>query len=187
MRYFICTLFVVTATLFSPLASAGAEFWGKESKMESPLPSGRREAIRATLSSEMLRAAGLWQGVQQMREAPLAERISWVHKVTRQMIRPLEDPSNHWQTPSQTLARRSGDCEDYAVLRIELLRWLGVPSSHMAAFVGTRGGEGHVVAAVSTRNGTWTLDNMSFSAYLSSAPRGFTPEVGVNRQGAWWH
>ena len=36
---------------------------------------------------------------------------------------------NYWATPSQTIASKRGDCEDYAILKYFLLRHLDVPDS----------------------------------------------------------
>lgn len=36
---------------------------------------------------------------------------------------------DHWQTPSATLKRRTGDCEDMALLLLALLQAHGVPAS----------------------------------------------------------
>ena len=38
------------------------------------------------------------------------------------------DVSDYWQTPSQTLAKRTGDCEDFVILDMQLLHEIGIES-----------------------------------------------------------
>lgn len=50
---------------------------------------------------------------------------------------------DYWQLPKETLALRTGDCEDSAILLAALLRADGVSSSDVYVFVGTSGEYGH--------------------------------------------
>jgi predicted transglutaminase-like cysteine proteinase len=44
--------------------------------------------------------------------------------------------SDYWQTPSETLSLRTGDCEDFAILLCSLLRANGVPADQVYVAVG---------------------------------------------------
>lgn len=49
----------------------------------------------------------------------------------------------YWQTPTQTLSRLAGDCEDGAVLIYHLARLKGIPSNRMLLLAGSVNGGGH--------------------------------------------
>jgi predicted transglutaminase-like cysteine proteinase len=49
----------------------------------------------------------------------------------------------HWQTPKETLTLRSADCEDGAILLLEILRQSGLPSSQVFLVAGDVQGGGH--------------------------------------------
>ena len=169
----------------SPLAFS-TTFWGKTFRVDHGIPGDRWDAINPTLSARDIQNAGLAEDLQRMRSAELREKVAWVYRVTHRMIRPVNDSGDVWQSPARTLTRRAGDCEDFAILQVELLRWLNVPSSQLLVFTGLNRGTGHAVAAVSAPNGTWTLDILR-GAYLSQRPRTFQPEVGFGRKGAWFY
>jgi hypothetical protein len=48
----------------------------------------------------------------------------------------VPDVDGHWQTPAETLSRRAGDCEDYAILLCSLLRAYGVPAEDIYVAAG---------------------------------------------------
>jgi hypothetical protein len=50
---------------------------------------------------------------------------------------------DYWQLPKETLALRTGDCEDSAILLATLLRADGISASDVYVFVGTSGENGH--------------------------------------------
>lgn len=50
--------------------------------------------------------------------AYLQEVNSTVNKLLTYKV----DPTDHWQTPQETLALKTGDCEDYALLKAYILK-----------------------------------------------------------------
>jgi predicted transglutaminase-like cysteine proteinase len=48
----------------------------------------------------------------------------------------LHGVDDYWQTSAETLALKAGDCEDFAILTVSLLRAYGVPSDKVYAAVG---------------------------------------------------
>lgn len=69
---------------------------------------------------------------------------------------------DHWATPRETLRRRAGDCEDYAILKLALLEALGVPASSMSVVVlgDERRNLFHAVLSLRTNQGYFILDNL---------------------------
>ncbi len=39
------------------------------------------------------------------------------------------DPKNHWQSPQETIAKRTGECIDYAILKRQIVIQLGLADS----------------------------------------------------------
>ena len=57
---------------------------------------------------------------------------------------------------------RAGDCEDYALTKMQRLHALGIPRGAMRIMVTrTQRGEGHAVLLVNTRKGWLVLDNIT--------------------------
>lgn len=175
---------VVILMLLSTQVEANV-FWGKSFQKNAAVSNDMR-AVNSRLSEAQIHQFGLQEEIQYLRSLSLEDRIRRVHSITRQIIREVNDPHEHWQTPAETLKRRAGDCEDFAILRIELLRWAGVPTDSMAVFTGWSYQTGHAIAAVDTGHGTWTLDNLRRSAYVSESPRSFRPILGVSPKGVWY-
>jgi len=71
-----------------------------------------------------------------------------------------------WQTPAQTVARGSGDCKDYALLKYALLREMGAEVRIVIGEIrrlgmGDRDGNQHHAWCAAVIDGTWcALDNM---------------------------
>lgn len=49
----------------------------------------------------------------------------------------LHGVSDYWQTPAETLVLRAGDCEDFAILTVSMMRAYGVPQDQVYIAVGT--------------------------------------------------
>jgi predicted transglutaminase-like cysteine proteinase len=48
----------------------------------------------------------------------------------------LHGVSDYWQTPTETLTLKAGDCEDFAILMVSMLRAYGVPKDQVYVAVG---------------------------------------------------
>ena len=62
--------------------------------------------------------------------------------------RQLFGRNEYWQTPEELLARKAGDCEDYALLAVELLRRQGIEAQVVSVF-----GEGYAHTVCVFRDG----------------------------------
>lgn len=54
------------------------------------------------------------------------DAIKAMNLAVNEMITYRDDPDDHWQTPAETLKLRTGDCEDYALLKFGTLLNVGV-------------------------------------------------------------
>uniref|UniRef100_A0A6M3KZW9 Putative peptidase n=1 Tax=viral metagenome TaxID=1070528 RepID=A0A6M3KZW9_9ZZZZ len=62
--------------------------------------------------------------------------ISWVaDNIKYRSDKQRYDESDYWQMPQQTLARGTGDCEDFVILDMQLLWEIGI-ESHMVLIPG---------------------------------------------------
>lgn len=92
------------------------------------------------------------------------------------------DQQNHgrldqWSTPNETLARLSGDCEDYAILKMAVLARLGVPLNAMEIVVvkDTSRRLFHAVLSVALDDRTLILDNMTDTVEADTEKRSYAP------------
>jgi|GEM_PF-3251309 len=94
-----------------------------------------------------------------------------------------------WATPSETLIRGTGDCEDVALLKIVTLRHLGWAVRDVALAVGwlTRGDEkvGHALAAVTIGDTVLLLDNLTDEIGPAVDHADYTPVYVASNDGSW--
>lgn len=111
-------------------------------------------------------------------------RLGEINRALNLAIRPASDgPIDVWSTPLETLARGTGDCEDYAIAKFLALRFAGVASDdirivvvHDAAYR-----EDHAVAAARL-DGRWlTLDNRRMAMVEDSAVRNYRPTFVIDQ------
>jgi predicted transglutaminase-like cysteine proteinase len=89
--------------------------------------------------------------------------LNYVNRKVNKIIRYTPDNEDRWQTPQQTLALGKGDCEDYAILKMDLLGRIFEGCQTDLAITQVRlTGEIHAVAVVRSVNGNDRfLDNLS--------------------------
>ncbi len=95
---------------------------------------------------------------------------------------------DYWAIPAEFL-RRSGDCEDYAIVKYFTLKELGVAPETMRIVVvrDTVRNLGHAVLAVYMDDTAYILDNLSNAVLPHNRLRQYRPQYSVNEQGRWAH
>jgi predicted transglutaminase-like cysteine proteinase len=90
-------------------------------------------------------------------------RIGAANRAANLAIAPVTDLSLHgtvdvWSSPLELLAARKGDCEDYAILKIAILRAAGIDARDLRLVVvrDQATNEGHAIASVRL-DGRWLL------------------------------
>lgn len=94
------------------------------------------------------------------------QQVALVNKwVNRQVAfaddRKLYRKADYWATASETLARRAGDCEDFAIAKMELLHILGISRNDMRLVIArdlVRNAD-HAILVVTLPGGPVLLDN----------------------------
>ncbi len=95
----------------------------------------------------------------------------------------------YWATAEETLARRTGDCVDIAVAKMEALRRLGFAQSDLYLTTGRTTGRA-LKAALLVRIGDrfWLLDDRSERMIeAAAAPSGFDPALTYGVGMTWAH
>ncbi|SHN65489.1 transglutaminase-like cysteine peptidase [Desulfovibrio litoralis] len=97
----------------------------------------------------------------------------------------LED---YWATPKEFL-KKSGDCEDYAIIKFFALKYLGIPEEQMRIVVvkDTIRNLGHGVLAVYIDDNIYILDNLSNTPLSHTTIRNYQPAFSLNSQFRWAH
>jgi len=96
--------------------------------------------------------------------------------------------SDHWATPLEFM-RRSGDCEDYAIMKYVSLRRLGVPadSLRMVVVQDTLRDIAHAVLVVYANSDAFVLDNLTNAVLPHSRVSQYVPYYSVNEDSRWAH
>lgn len=103
-------------------------------------------------------------------------------------FRYLDDAgSDRWSSARETLARRAGDCEDLAILKLALLARAGVEMDRLFLVVvrDTTRKTDHAVAAVRWENRLWVLDNRLDRIQPAERVMDYVPLQSFSGQWAW--
>ena len=130
---------------------------------------------------------GTMTSLAKLQNGSLIEKANAVNRQVNAHIVYKRDAENYgvvdyWATPQEILDRRSGDCEDYAILKMALLRELGVAESDMAIVVLRDETKNlfHAVLALRTNTGHLILDNMRDVILADSALPHYLPLYSVS-------
>ncbi|OXS28529.1 MAG: transglutaminase [Desulfovibrio sp. MES5] len=95
---------------------------------------------------------------------------------------------DYWAIPAEFL-KKSGDCEDYAIVKYFTLKELGIPYENMRIVVvrDTVRNLAHAVLAVYMDGDAYILDNLSNAVLSHSRIRQYSPQYSVNEVGRWAH
>ncbi len=96
---------------------------------------------------------------------------------------------DYWAGPSETIRRRFGDCEDYVILKMALLKEMGVPTTAMSMIVlrDTSRNLYHAVLAINTNKGTLILDNLNQNVVFDSQLPQYLPLFSFNESRSYLH
>jgi predicted transglutaminase-like cysteine proteinase len=91
------------------------------------------------------------------------EALSLVNNSVNNLIRYRADRADIWATPSETVAAGAGDCEDFAIAKMWMLRAMGYTPEQLQLVVlrNKKSGAFHAVLVVHTGDANYVLDNLS--------------------------
>lgn len=95
---------------------------------------------------------------------------------------------DYWEIPAEFL-KKSGDCEDYSIIKYFTLKELGIAPESMRIVVvrDTIRNFAHAVLAVYVNDDAFILDNLSNSVLSHTKLRQYSPQYSVNEVGRWAH
>ena len=95
---------------------------------------------------------------------------------------------DHWATAAETLSSRSGDCEDFAILKLQALRRLGFDPADLYLSIGRDRARGdHALALVRLDGRFWALDNLRDTPVFAEGRNNFEPVFTLAEGGSWLH
>ncbi len=95
---------------------------------------------------------------------------------------------DYWAIPNEFL-KKSGDCEDYAIIKYFTLKELGIPTARMRIVVlrDSIRNLAHAVLAVYIGNDVYILDNLSNTALSHKRLTHYVPQYSINENNRWAH
>ncbi|HKX21830.1 MAG TPA: transglutaminase-like cysteine peptidase [Rhizorhapis sp.] len=142
-----------------------------------------------------LPATGPWAAlIVQSRSLDRLEQIRAVNRWVNARISYVEDArlygaADHWAPAVQSLSRGRGDCEDYAIAKMQILRTMGVPANAMFLVIArdlVRRAD-HAILAVAVDGDLLVLDNETDRVLSTSQVRDYRPVLTFNANGRWTH
>lgn len=96
---------------------------------------------------------------------------------------------DQWSSPSQTLARGTGDCEDYALLKMAVLAARGIPLDDMTVVIlfDTKRKFYHAVLSVEVNGNHYILDNMRNQVLADSQLPNYQPLFSISNGRGFLH
>lgn len=193
--------FAVLPFLFPAGVQAGPRLFGTvEFQMELKKPAGWLEAMKRNSKSPIFfdekrfNASTLWKDIRlQAENKPFLEQLEIVNKFWNQWPyrtdKEVYGKADYWAAPYEFLAK-SGDCEDYCIVKYYTLKALGVPAERMRIVVvrETIRNLGHAVLAVYGKGDEiYILDNLSEAVRPAQRVRNYAPQFSVNETHRWVH
>lgn len=152
----------------------------------------RWQRVRASASAGGMQSSLMNAGVtRDMAPEQILARVNrWVNQnIAYQPDDRLYGQRDYWATASETLAKKSGDCEDFAILKMHMLRAAGVHPSDMRLMLlrDLATNADHAFLVVSTPVGDMVLDNLSDHVYLAHEASDVRPILSFSESRRWVH
>lgn len=132
-----------------------------------------------------------WQAfLGSIRSLPVIQQIKQVNKYAneKEYILDIENygMADYWATPDEFLSN-SGDCEDYAIIKMLSMKWLGydVDSMRVVVVQDTNLRVPHAIMAIENNHDILILDNQIEEVISHVDIFHYVPVYSVN-QGHWW-
>lgn len=146
----------------------------------------RVSSRHANLSSTLRRIGATGAG-----RAELAASVNrWVNReIAHAEDIDLYGRSDYWADAATTLRLRRGDCEDFALLKMELLASAGVSRDDMILTLARDliRRRDHAVLLIRTEDGFLMLDNVGTEPLDASQNHGYRPVMSLGAKQSWLH
>ena len=126
--------------------------------------------------------------------APNAATLAAVNGWTNSSIHYVEDrqlygEADHWATAGETLRRREGDCEDIAIVKMQLLAAHGIRREDKSLVIAhdlVRGAD-HALLVVKLDGRIWLLDNSTDQVLDATQSYDYRPILSFSEGKKWIH
>ncbi|WP_222182419.1 transglutaminase-like cysteine peptidase [Geminicoccus harenae] len=156
---------------------------------EAPIYRACAEAAPACPSKATIAWQALLQDLQgQDRLSQVRALNRFANRIPYRSDQEVWGRSDYWASPLEFL-RRTGDCEDYAILKYHSLRQLGVPASDMRMVVvqDTMRNLAHAVLVVLVDGRLLVMDNLTNAIMPQERTPHYVPYYSVNEEARWAH
>ena len=193
-----CTLayvpFLASSAQARPRLFGTVEFQMELKKQKNWLSAIERNRKKPIFFDEnRFNSSTLWKDLRQKAEGrPFREKLDivnrfwnrWPYRTDQEVYR----KQDYWAAPYEFLSK-SGDCEDYCIVKYYTLKELGVPVDDMRIVVvrETIRNIGHSILAVYQGDDIYILDNLSDSVRPAQRVRNYAPQFSVNEKYRWVH
>ncbi len=134
-----------------------------------------------------------WQNfLKGIKHLTVRQQIKQVNKYAneKEYILDIENygVADYWETPKEFLTN-SGDCEDYAIIKMLSMKWLGYDINAMRVVVvqDTNLRIPHAVMAIENNNDIFILDNQIEEVMSHTDIYHYVPVYSVNEKHWWMH
>jgi len=134
-----------------------------------------------------------WQAfLKSIKSLPVRQQIKQVNKYANEKKYTLDIENygvvDYWATPKEFLSN-NGDCEDYAIIKMLSMKWLGYDTQRMRVVVvqDTNLRIPHAVMAIENNNDIFILDNQIEEVLSHAAIFHYVPVYSVNENSWWMH
>jgi predicted transglutaminase-like cysteine proteinase len=138
---------------------------------------------------------GPWNAlVVRLRDMPRRDQLiavnTWVNrKLAVGHDYEIYGKADHWASIEEAFSRRRGDCEDFAIAKMQLLEAAGISRSdlYLAVLKDEVRGVDHAVLAVRDGDNFWILDSVVDQLRRSEQVFGYRPVMTFSAGHAWVH
>lgn len=131
---------------------------------------------------------------ESLRNSADINRLEAVNRYVNSRVRYVEDRQQHgladvWSAATQTLGRGRGDCEDYAIAKLQMLRHAGISDSDLYLVIvkDLTSRRDHAVLVVRAAQRMFVLDNGTDRLFESESVRDYRPVMTFAASGTWTH
>ncbi len=127
-----------------------------------------------------------------IKNLPVNQQIKSVNKYANEKAYTLDIENygiaDYWATPKEFLVN-SGDCEDYAIIKMLSMKWLGykVESMRVVVVQDTNLRVAHAVMAIENNNDILILDNQIEEVISHADIFHYVPIYSLNESSWWMH
>jgi predicted transglutaminase-like cysteine proteinase len=132
--------------------------------------------------------------LESARSKPIEDGIRLLNLAVNRTIRFVDDEilygrADYWATFRETVLAGRGDCEDFALVKMWMLRAAGIPPEaiHLVLSKETRRQVDHALVVVRVGEVNLVLDSLSDEVLSDRRLAQYQPLVSLSSQGAWMH